>query len=322
VDIADNRLLNDARPVLWNNYSSKQVYLTAVRASSPTGGPALTITALIPDFDHYKGSFGGRVFPLWADAAATEPNMPAALLTELSAAYGRTVTGEDVFAYIAAVAASPAYIEYFRMHLKQPGLRIPITAKRALLDEAVEIGREVVWLHTFGERFNEGRPPGPPRVEKDEPTIPAGGSLPTTLAEMPHELDYDAAARRLKIGTGYVANVSPAVWAYEVSGKNVLRQWWSYRRKERSKPPMGDKRPPSKLSEVQPKDWPSEYTTELLAVLRILTRLVALEPKQADILARIVAAPTIDSDTLRAAGSLGEASAEAPEVAEGAAEEQ
>jgi hypothetical protein len=281
----------------------------------------LTITRHIPDLDHYKGSFGGRVFPLWANAAATEPNMPAALLTELSAAYGRPVTGPDLFAYIAAVAASPAYTERFREHLKQPGLRIPITAERALFDEAVEIGREVVWLHSFGERFGEGRPPGPPHVDKDEPTIPAGGGLPDTLAAMPHELEYDAAARRLKIGTGYVAQVSPAVWAYEVSGKNVLRQWWSYRRKDRSKPPMGDKRPPSALSDIKPEAWPAEYTTELLALLRVLTQLVALEPRQADLLARIVDAPTIDSDTLRAAGSLGEASAESPEAMEGAAEE-
>jgi hypothetical protein len=268
------------------------------------------LTALIPDFDHYRGSFGGRVFPLWTDAAATKPNIPAALLTALSEAYGREVTGEDVFAYIAAVAGSPAYTERFAAHLKQPGLRIPITAGRALFDEAVGIGREVVWLHTFGERFGEGRPPGPPRVDKDEPTIPAGGTLPSTLATMPRELDYDGAARRLKVGTGYVANVSKEVWDYEVSGKNVLRQWWSYRRKDRSKPPMGDKRPPSKLNEIQPDAWLPEYTTELLAVLRVLTRLVALEPKQADVLARIVARPTVDSDTLRAAGSLGEASAE------------
>ena len=65
------------------------------------------------------------------------------------------------------------------------GLRIPITAERALFDEAVELGREVVWLHTFGDRFSEGRPPGPPRVDKDEPTIPSGGALPATLADMP-----------------------------------------------------------------------------------------------------------------------------------------
>jgi hypothetical protein len=259
--------------------------------------------------DHYHGR-GGRVFPLWADSAATAPNIADTLLATLSEAYGREVTAADVFAYIAAIAASPAYTERFAIHLKQPGLRIPITADRALFDQAVGIGREVVWLHTFGERFGEGRPPGPPRVDKDEPTIPAGGTLPSTLATMPRELDYDGAARRLKVGTGYVANVSKEVWDYEVSGKNVLRQWWSYRRKDRSKPPMGDKRPPSKLNEIQPDAWLPEYTTELLAVLRVLTRLVALEPKQADVLARIVARPTVDSDTLRAAGSLGEASAE------------
>lgn len=129
---------------------------------------------------------------------------------------------------------------------------------------------------------------------------------------MPHELDYDAASRRLKIGAGFIGNISPEVWTYEVSGKNVLSQWWSYRRLDRSKPPMGDKRPPSKLSEIQPTIWPAEYTTELLALLRVLTRLVALEPQQADLLSRIVDGPTIDSDTLGAAGSLSEASAEAP----------
>lgn len=204
------------------------------------------------------------------------------------------------------------------MQLKQPGLRIPITAESALFDEGVALGREVVWLHTFGERFAEGQPPGPPRVEDEEPAIPAAGALPATLAEMPHELEYDAATRRLLIGTGYIAHVRPEVWAYEVSGKNVLRQWWSYRRENRSKPPMGDKRPPSKLSEIQPKAWLAEYTTELLAVLRVLTRLVALEPRQADLLGRIVDGPTIDSDALRAAGSLGDASAEADETDEGA----
>ena len=171
-------------------------------AHSPSSGPALTAAGLIPDLHHYKGSFGGRAFPLWADAAATEPNMPAALLTEPSAAYGRVVTGPDLFAYIAAVAASPAYTERFLANLKQPGLRIPITAERALFDEAVALGREVVCLHTFGERFGEGHPAGPPRVDKDEPTIPAGGNLPGALADMPHELDYDAVPRKLKIGSG------------------------------------------------------------------------------------------------------------------------
>lgn len=149
-----------------------------------------------------------------------------------------------------------------------------------------------------------------------EPIIPADGVLPTTLDAMPHELDYDAAGRRLKIGPGHIANVSPEVWAYEVSGKRVLSQWWSYRRKDRSKPPMGDKRPPSPLSSIQPTAWLPEYTTELLAVLRVLTRLVALEPRQLDLLDRIIAGPTIDADILRATGALSDGSAEAEAPAE------
>ncbi|MEO7027562.1 MAG: type ISP restriction/modification enzyme, partial [Caulobacteraceae bacterium] len=110
---------------------------------------------------------------------------------------------------------------------------------------------------------------------------------------MPRELAYDASTRRLRIGTGHIANVSPAVWAYEVSGKRVLTQWWSYRREDRSKPPMGDRRPPSPLSAIQPTAWLPEYTTELLNVLRVLTRLVALEPAQDKLLGRILTESTL-----------------------------
>lgn len=310
--IPDARLLNQPNPNLWRASSNRQVYLTGLLAHSPSSGPALTVAGLIPDLHHYKGSFGGRAFLLWADAAATRSNISPGLLTELSLVLGREVGPEEVMAYIAAVAAHPGYVERFRASLKQPGLRIPLTADRALFDEAVALGREVIWLHTFGERFAEGRPPGPPRVEpaSAEPTIPGDGILPTSLDDMPHELEYKPESRRLNIGTGYVANVSPEVWAYEVSGKRVLSQWWSYRRKDRSKPPMGDKRPPSKLSEIQPDKWLPEYTSELLNVLRVLTRLVALEPAQDDLLRRIVEGPTISADTLSGAGALTDSSAE------------
>jgi hypothetical protein len=216
-------------------------------------------------------------------------------------------------AYIAAVAAHPAYVARFRGDLKQPGLRIPITADGALFAEAATVGREVIWLHTFGERFQDDRG-GVVRVTPAEAEPTVAKALPRTLAEMPHDLSYDAAELALKFGpTGRIDNVSAAVRAYEVSGKVVLDQWWSYRRADRSKPAMGDKRPPSPLSEIQPTDWLAEYTTELLNVLRVLTRLVALEPRQAELLGRIVAAPTLDADTLGSAGGLTGASAEASE---------
>lgn len=214
-------------------------------------------------------------------------------------------------AYIAVVAAHPAYVERFRGDLKQPGLRIPITADGALFAEAVAVGREVIWLHTFGERFQDGRPAGPPRVGENEPTV--SKPLPKTLAEMSHDLIYDAGARALRFGKeGRIDHVSPAVRAYQVSGKGVLDQWWSYRREDRSKPPMGDRRPPSPLSSIQPTDWPSAYTTELLNVLRVLTRLVALEPAQAMLLGRIVDGPTLDADVLMGSGALTDSSAQEP----------
>ena len=67
---------------------------------------------------------------------------------------------------------------------------------------------------------------------------------------------------------------------------------------------MIHERPPSALSAIQPESWPAEYTTELLNVLHVLGRLVALEPEQAKLLTEICAANTIDAATLKAAGAL------------------
>ena len=90
-----------------------------------------------------------------------------------------------------------------------------------------------------------------------------------------------------------IANVEPAVRAYEVSGKTVLDQWFGYRRESRAKPAMGDRRPASPLSALQPATWPAEYTTELVRLLRVLTLVVRLEPRQAALLERIVSAPLL-----------------------------
>jgi len=117
-------------------------------------------------------------------------------------------------------------------------------------------------------------------------------------------MDYDPATRRLRIGNGYVENVMPEMWAYEVSGKHVLRQWFSYRRRDRSRPIIGDKRPPSPLDSIQPDDWPAEYTTDLLDLLHVLGRLIALEPAQADLLGRICTGPLLSAATMRDAGAL------------------
>ena len=300
--IPDSRVIDRNRPKVWGTRGKNQVYLTAPMDRSPTGGPAVSFAALLPDKHHYNGR-GGHVFGLWKDVAGADANISAALLAELGKTYRAPVDPVDVFAYVAALLAHPAYVASFKDDLIQPGLRVPLTADAKLFREAAKLGRQVIWLHTFGERFAEGRPAGPPRVAVNPPTVPKGGAIPTTPDGFPDSIDYDAATRRLKIGTGHIDNVAPEVWAYEMSGKNVLRQWFSYRKKNRERPLIGDKRPPSKLGEIQPDHWLPEYTSELINVLNVLTLLVGLEPKQADLLKRIIDGPLIPADKIAGAAA-------------------
>ena len=305
--IPDGRVINQPNPTLWENHSNQQVYLTALQAHAPTTGPAVAFSASIPDLHHYRGSFGGRAFPLWADRRAEAPNLKAGLLREVADALGVTVSAPDLMAYFAAVAAHPAFTARFRSDLVQPGLRFPMTADASLFAEAVDIGREVIWLHCFGERFADPsaeRPSGAPRMpEGERPVIPKSGAIPTDPDRFPDRIEYDASARRLRVGDGYIDNVPRAVWEYGVSGKQVLGQWFSYRRLDRSRPIIGNRRPPSPLENIQPDRWLAEYTTELMNVLHVLGRLVALEPRQDDLLKRICDGPLLSGDDLRASGA-------------------
>ena len=127
-----------------------------------------------------------------------------------------TVTAEDLMAYVAAIAAHPAYTARFQEDLSTPGLRIPVSADGATFGEAVGLGRKVIWLHTFGERMadaEQGRPAGPPRLPPERaPYIPAIGAIPDDPTAMPDVMDYDADKHRLLVGQGYIETVAPAVW--------------------------------------------------------------------------------------------------------------
>lgn len=60
---------------------------------------------------------------------------------------------------------------------------------------------------------------------------------------------------------------------------------------------IGDRRPPSPLDKIQPVHWLDEYTLDLINLVHVLDRLVALEPAQANLLARICAGQLIASDS-------------------------
>ncbi len=279
--IPDSRLHHAPSPDLWRVVSDSQVFATEQHAHPLEAGPGLVFTAYVPDMHHTNGR-GGRVLPLYRDRAAGAANFAPGLVRALAQRLGLPVSAPDVLAYIAAVTAHSGYTARFTEELRTPGVRIPLTADPELWAQAVRLGRRVLWLHTYGERFadpSEGRPAGPPRPltnwAKSQKVIPGDAD------SMPNEISYDPDTLILHVGTGEISPVRPEVWAYEVSGMNVVKKWFGYRKQK----PAGRKSSP--LDDIHTEEWPAEFTTELLQLLHVLTLCVELEPEQADLLERI-----------------------------------
>lgn len=292
--IADARLIHDPRRPLWQVRAAPgQLFLTGLMDFSPTNGPALTATTLVPDMHHYHGR-GGRVWPLWLDTKGTVPNVVPGVLGLLSERLQRAVSGEDLFAYLAAIIANSAYTHRFADDLLRPGLRVPLTANRTLFDECVALGKRILWLFTYGDRFADpmaGRSTGLPHLEEGRrPRVVV--TIPDDEAGMPELIAYDPATRELSIGSGRIGPVEPAVWSYEVSGMKVLRHWFERRERE----PSGGRSSP--LDAVVSKTWDPDWTTELLETLTVLTLLIDLETTQADLLDRVVKGPLVTVDDL------------------------
>lgn len=296
--IPDNRLHDTPRPPLWYTHSDKQIFVVEQHAHPVTAGPALVFSSLIPDM-HFHSGRGGRVLPLYRDAKVNTANVSPGLLEHLSRRLKCIVAPEDLVAYLAAVAAHDGYTRRFAEELKQPGIKIPLTASRSLWRAAVNIGQEVLWLHTYGERGVDpgaGRLASAPRLNADRPAVRLG--IPDTPDLMPEKIWYDEPTRSLHVGDGIVAPVSPAVMAFEVSGMPVVKHWFGYRKRR----PDGTRSSP--LNDIVATTWTPAMTTELLDLLNVLERCVALAPEQDSLLTKIVSGPLITVDDLVSSGVL------------------
>jgi hypothetical protein len=191
--------------------------------------------------------------------------------------------------------------------LKTPGIRVPLTAEAGLFGRATEIGRRVLWLHSYGQRLtdpHDDRPKRPPRLPHDvAPRVLAGCPIPSDSTAMPDTLRYDAAKQELHVGAGTIGNVTFRMWSYDVSGVNVLTKWFSYRRKNRERPVIGDRRT-SQLQAIHLESWPASYTSELVDLLNVLGLLAELEPAQADLLTNILDHPLVTAEVLADANVL------------------
>ncbi|WP_037347527.1 type ISP restriction/modification enzyme [Sciscionella sediminilitoris] len=298
--IPDFRLHDRPRPPLWYTQSDQQIFVVEQHAHPISAGPALIFSSLIPDMHSHSGR-GGRVLPLYRDAAASSANISPGLLEFLSQHLKCAVSAEDLVAYIAAVTAHQGFTRRFAHELRQPGIRIPLTKRGPSWRTAVALGREVLWLHTYGERCVDpaaDRPASVPRMKAtaDRPTVQVG--IPDTPDRMPDRFRYNESNRSLHIGDGIIAPVSPEVMAFEVSGMPVIKHWFGYRKKN----PGGSHSSP--LDDIVATIWTPAMTTELLELLNVVGRCVALAPKQDKLLTKILAGPLITTEDLTSAGIL------------------
>jgi len=297
--ISDSRVIDRPRTDLWAGRTDGQVFANEQHAHSFVQGPGLNFTALIPETDYVNGR-GGRVLPLLHPDGT--PNLAPGLLGGLAAEASIQADHEDLLAYVAGVVAHPAFTATFVDELTTPGVRVPITRDAALWARAVELGREVIWLHTYAERYVDpaaGREAGNVRSGWPMDAQPKSLEAVTTL---PVKVEYDEARGQVVFTdddggrNGAWGPVSREVFDYTVGGMNVIGSWFKYRKKN----PGGKKTSP--LDDFHVDEWPHEWTLEFTELLTVLTRLVNLEPAQAELLEQILAGELITRDELAAAG--------------------
>lgn len=278
---ADSRFIDRASPPLWTTMSDNQIYFASLFTQALDSGPAITVSADIPDLHFFRGSYGAKdIFPLYrsSDVGEPIPNLHPCIIEKLTSLYDVKITPEVFAAYLYGLIAQPAFAKNFYKELSNRELRVPLTAREDLFNQVVLLGKELLFLHTYGERFSDGQA-WPKPIVKCLKAIPGG--------ELPEKYSYDLAKKVIFVDTGEFGPVSSEVWEYEVSGLKVVQSWLGYRMRNRK----GKKSSP--LDDINTNEWSSEYTTELLQLLNLLTRTLEIHSQQAQLLEQVIASPLI-----------------------------
>ena len=280
--ILDVRCGDYLRPSLIEIASDSQLFLVAPDAIATGEGPGMSASAHIPDQHFFCGRGGKDVIPLYRDAAGTDPNVTGGLLAMLGKAYGIDPSAEDLAAYVYAVLGGQSYTRRFWNELETPGPRVPVTKDGAIFAKAAKLGRKLIWLHTYAERFrgDDGRgdeiAPGAAKIVKGVSDSPAN---------YPEAYAFDPAKGEITVGDGRFGPVAPQVWEFEVSGLKVVQSWLGYRMKKRA----GKKSSP--LDEIRPERWTARTSDEFLELLWVLEATLAMEPDLEKVLDSVVAGP-------------------------------
>ena len=292
--IPDKRLLAEARTGLWQVRGEHQIFVSEQDVQQIDSGPGLIFSGLIPDSDHFSGWGGGGVHPLWSDSDGRQPNLAAGLLGYLSARLNMEISPLDLLAYVAGVVAHPAFTARFRYELTEPGIRVPLSAEPPLWESAISLGRQVIWLHTYGTRYVNtaaDRPAGERYIIERHGIKSTRGVL--ALPErLPDNLAYDPGT--LHVGEGSFSPVPPRVVEYDVAGRRIVWRWLN----DRAGRPRHKKRTCPELDELTVTNWDRNLADEFLALLAVLAGCASIEGSQRDLLDQVCNAPTINIDDL------------------------
>jgi len=288
--IADNRLGDFFRPVLWQIYDNeRQVYFSTMLARPLSAGPAMVASAYVPDMNSFRGSCGGAdIFPVYRDPREQEFNLSPDLLQVAGSAYGvDSVTGEEMIGYIYCILSCPHYTSMFTVELESREVRVPLTKSLDIFRRASGIGKALLYLHTYGERMaltdqfmsqvEEGR-------ARCITPVSSGQDL------CPDSFSYDSSNCILRVGDGEFAPVTCDTWDYEVSGLKVLQSWLGRRMRR----PSGKRSSP--LDDLGPACWMPAYTTELLELLWLLENTIRIHDAQSVILAEVCSSECFTSN--------------------------
>jgi hypothetical protein len=172
--------------------------------------------------------------------------------------------------------------------LETPGPRVPLTKTYKTFADVAALGRRLIWLHTYAERF-----PGNGRGDE----VPSGSAkslkgVSSDPAHYPEAYAYDLRKRTVRVGDGVFGPVAPEVWEFEVSGLKVVQSWLGYRMKK----PAGKKSSP--LDDIRPKRWMPRMTDEFLELCWVLEAGLGMEPQLAAALDQVVSGPCFSAAEL------------------------
>ncbi|MFD9869860.1 type ISP restriction/modification enzyme [Streptomyces niveus] len=271
--IPDHRLIDAARPELWRVADERQLFAVEQGFVPGAAGPALLVSALLPDGRSPAGR-PGRIRPLYRRPGGAEPNLTPGLTESLSTRLGHEVTARRLLDWaVAAARPSPR------------GCVVPLTADPELWATGVALGARLSEVQVRGAQGGE------------RPRLP-GGRRPYVRAAVPAEpttISYDSEDETLHLGDGRISPVPVEAWDFQVGGVRMIELWFE----RRAAAPE-----PGTLEAIGPRAWPQEWTSELLELITVLALLAGLRPGQRELAAALDHGPVIDVEELRAAGVL------------------